>query len=159
MLFGGCIVSATFIVTEEFTVSPKTGFHFFQADVTQTSTWINHADKIDFIDAVGFIMYITSTESSDVELDVYVDDYSGEGANPTSIPGSATQVINGLVISPGTSVVSYAESVSAIEEIDELKRLAKIGRFDCYTTSTGDDGNTFFISTVTVVITFSASDT
>lgn len=157
LVLGGCIlISATFVISEKFTVNPKTGFYFFQADVTNTSTWEDHSDEIDFIDAVGFIMYVRSSESSAVDFSVYVDDYSGVGANPTSIPGSATLVLEDLTIPPGESMVTYAESVKHIKELETLRALAKTGRFDCYTTSTGDDGNTFIVDSIFVVVTLSA---
>jgi hypothetical protein len=156
IILSGCLlVSGTFVVTEKFTVNPRTGFYFFQADVTQTSTWEDHADDIHFIDAVGFIMYIRSFESSEVDFDVYVDDYSGPMANPTSIPSSATIVIDDLPVSPGESVISYKQSLESIENLDTLKKLAKAGRFDCYTTSTGEDGGTFIVDSVIVMITLS----
>jgi hypothetical protein len=157
LVIGGCIlISATFVVSEKFALSPKTGFYFFQADVTDTDTWQDHSDEIDFIDAVGFIMFVRSFEASDVELSLYVDDFSGPGANPSSIPSSATLVLEDLTIPPGESMVPYAESVSHIKDIDRLRALAKTGRFDCYTTSTGEDGSTFFVDSIFVVVTLSA---
>jgi hypothetical protein len=157
LLVGGCIlVSATFVVSEKFTVSPKTGFFFFQADVTDTDTWQDHSDEIDFIDAVGFIMYVRNTEPPAVDFSLYVDDYSGPAANPTSIPSSATLILEDLTIPPGESMVPYATSVKHIKDIDRLRELAKTGRFDCYTTSTGEDGTTFFVDSIFVVVTLSA---
>jgi hypothetical protein len=157
LLVGGCIlISATFVVSEKFTVSPKTGFFFFQADVTDTDTWQDHSDEIDFIDAVGFIMYVRNTEQRVADFSLYVDDYSGPAANPTSIPGSATLVLEDLEIPIGETIVPYATSVKQIKNIDKLRELAKTGRFDCYTTSTGEDGTTFFVDSIFVVVTLSA---
>ncbi len=155
----GCIVSGTFIVVESFTFTAFSGFYFYQVDVTSTSTWEDHSDDIDFIDAVGTEFYITSNETSDVVFNVYIDDYSGPGASPTSVPGSATKVIDNLTVSPGTTMISYSESLGFITGIERLKELAKEGQFDYYATSTGNLGTTFVVDSGKVIITFSASST
>lgn len=158
LIFTGClIVSGTFIIVKKFEFTAQDGFYFYQVDITQEPDWQEHKDKIDFVDVVGVEFYITSNESGDVTFNAYIDDYSGLGPIPTSIPSTATKIIDDLTVSPGVTKISYAQSLSIITGVTRLKALAKIGKFDYYGTSTGNDGNTFIIDSATVIVTFSAS--
>ena len=158
LIIGGCILtSATFVVSETFIFQTHDDFYFHRVDVTNTDTWQDHSDDIDFIDAVGFIMFARNLESSDISFSLYVDDYSEGTSIPDSIPtGSATQVLENLAIPPGESVVTYAESVKNIKNIDRLRTLAKEGKFDCFVTSTGGTGSTFVVDSIIVVVTLTA---
>ena len=157
--FSGCksIISGTFVIVENIEFTAGSGFYFYQVDITDEEDWDEHKDDIDFIDAVGVEFYITSTEATDVTFNAYVDDYSGIGPLPASIPSTATLIIDGLTVPPGETVITYKESLSFLTGIDRLKELVKLGRFDYYGTSTGNDGNTFVIDSGKVIITFSAS--
>ena len=156
LLLVGCIVSATFVITETFTLSPMTGFYFHRVDITTDATWQDHKDQIDFIDAIGMEMYITSTEASTVTFNAYIDTLT-TGAIPAAIPDSATQIINNLSIAPGKTKITYAQSLSILTGLDRLKTLAKLGKFDFFATSSGTEGTTFTVDSVTVVVTVSAS--
>ena len=156
--FGGCIVSATFIIDEVFTLSLKDQFYFDQVDVTDDEDWEDHKDQIELVDAVGFELYYTSSESGSVTADVYVDDYSGPGANPSEVPTSATLIIDDFTITPGEGKMSYVESLKAIDNLDILKALAEQGQFDFYATSSGDLGSIVILDSIRVVITLTASE-
>jgi hypothetical protein len=155
----GCLVSGTFIIVESFTFTAQTGFYFYQVDITDDPDWEDHKDDIDFIDAVGLEFFITSTESGDVTFNAYIDDYSGASSNPTSVSGTATKIINNFTVSPGTTWISYSESLGILTGVERLKTLAKEGQFDYYGESTGNDGNSFVIDSGKVIVTFSASST
>jgi len=156
----GCkyIISGTIVFVEEVYFTAQTGVYFYQVDVTDEQDWQDNVDKIDFADAVGLELYITSLEESDVYFDAYVDDYSGIGPLPTAIPLTATQILDSLVIPPGETVITYKESLKYIVGFDRLKALALEGRFDYYGESSGNDGETFIIDSAIVIITLSASD-
>lgn len=157
MISAGCLISGTFIIVESFSFTAQSGFYFYQVDITDDPDWEEHADKIDFIDVVGVEFYITSNESSNVIFNAYIDDYGVSGPDPTSIPSSATKVIDSLTVEPGSSIITYAQSLSIITGVDRLKELAKMGKFDFYGESTGNDGTTFIIDSAKVIVTFSAS--
>ena len=155
----GCLVSATFVIVESFTFTAKDGFYFYQVDITQEGDWKNHKDKIDNIDAVGVEFYVSSSEPSSVTFDAYIDDYSGLTANPTSVPGTATKIIDQLTIPPGLNQhLTYAQSLGFLTGTARLKALAKTGKFDYYGKSTGNNGTTFTIDSAKVIVTFSAAN-
>ena len=158
ILVAGCIMSGTFVIVEKFTPTAEDEFYYEGVDFTDNATWQEHGDQIDFIDAVGFELYTRSTAAEDVTFDIYVDKYSGPDASPDAVPGTATKVIGGVTVSPGTKTVTYAESLKLIKGLDRLKTLAKTGQMDLYGTSTGGVGSTFVIDSIKVVVTFSASE-
>ncbi len=156
LLLAGCLVSGTFIITHSFQFTAQSGFYFYQVNLTTEQVWKDHSDKIDFIDAVGVELYITSNEAGNVTFDAYVDNYSGAGSNPSSVPASATKIIDNLTVPPGSTKITYAQSLGLITNLSTLKTLAKVGQFDFYGTSSGNDGNTFIIDSGKVIVTFSA---
>jgi len=76
IMIAGCIVSATFVIHEPIKFSVQHDFYFYQVDLTDNATWEDHGDQVDFIDAVGMILYITSAEATNVTFNAYVDKYS-----------------------------------------------------------------------------------
>ena len=155
-LITGCLVSGTFVINHKFTVNDMGDFYFYQVDITTEQVWKDHSDKIQFIDAIGMELYITSSEPSTVTFNAYVDNYSGEDSNPAEVPDGITQIIEDMTVSPGKTFITYAKSLTLIKKIDVLKALAKKGKFDFYATTTGTPGSSFIIDSARVVITFSA---
>jgi hypothetical protein len=155
LLICGCIVSATFIIDELFFFTPKNGFYFYQVDLTDDEDWEDNRDKIDMIDAVGFEFYYTNTLPGSVSFDAYVDEYSGFGADPGSVPSGAAQIIDSFTVVTGTGKMSYSQSLNAVMELDILKKLAKTGQFDFYVTSTGQIGTAFILDSARVIVTLS----
>lgn len=155
----GCkyIISGTFVFVEDIEFSAYGGFYFYQVDITDEPDWENHKDDIDFVDAVGVEFHIISEEPGDVTFNAYVDEYSGPGSTPTSIPSTATKIIDGLVVPPGETTITYAGSLKILTGIDRLKTLVKKGKFDYYGQSTGNVGTTFVIDKGKVIITLSGS--
>ena len=152
----GCLLSGTFVINHKFTLTDMGDFYFYQVDITNDQIWKDHSDKIDFIDAVGLELYITSTESAAVTFDAYVDDYSDVTFTPGSVPDDATVIIQNMTVSPGKTFISYAKSLTLLKNLDVLKALAKTGKFDFYAETTGTAGTTFVIDSARVVITLSA---
>ena len=158
ILVAGCIMSGTFVIVEKFTPTAEDDFYYEGVDLTDNAVWKEHGDQVDFIDAVGFELYTRSTATEDITFDIYVDKYSGPDASPDSVPATATIVVDGVTVSPGTRTVTYAESLKIIKGLDTLKKLAMTGKMDFYATSTGGVGSTFVIDSIKAVVTFSASD-
>lgn len=157
-ILAGCLVSGTFVIVQEFDFTAQSGFYFHHVDITDDATWQDHKDDIDFIDAVGAEFYITSTEPGDVTFNVYIDDYEAGGASPSSVPATASKIIDDFTVSPGTSKISYKKSLTILTNIERMKTLAKKGKFDYFATSTGNTGSTFVIDSAKVIITLSASN-
>ena len=101
---------------------------------------------------------ITNGEEIDVTFDVYVDDYSILAVYPTSIPGTATQIIDGLVVPPGEHHFTYAMSQKFLTGIDRLKTLSKLGQFNYYGESSANEGDAFEIEEASIIVTLSASE-
>ncbi|PKK84177.1 MAG: hypothetical protein CVT49_05105 [candidate division Zixibacteria bacterium HGW-Zixibacteria-1] len=159
MVFSGCkyIISGTFVIVQDIEFTAESGFYFYQVDITKEADWNDHKDDIDIIDAVGVEFHIISDESANVTFSAYVDEYSGVGSTPTSVPTTATKIIDGLVVPPGETTISYSESLKFLTGIDRLKKLVRTGKFDYFGTSTGNLGTSFVIDKGKVIITFSAS--
>ena len=153
----GCIWSGTFVINQTIVFSPGDDFYSYRVDLTANATWQDHKDNIDRIETVGFILYLNSSESETVYFSAYIDEALGEAPNPSSVPATAKTIIDSLGVKPGKQVISYAESLKILTNLDALKKMTKKGLFDFYGTSTGIDGDTFKIDSVTVVVTFTAS--
>jgi hypothetical protein len=158
LLAVGCLVSGTFVIVEKFDITANNGFYFYRVDLTSQPDWEDHKDDIDRIDAVGFEFYITSTATSDVTFKVYIDTAT-TGTDLTSVPASASAIIDSLVVAAGTTSrhVTYVESLGMIRNIARLKTLAKIGKFDYFGTTSNPTSGVFTIDSGKVVVTFSAS--
>ena len=153
----GCLLSGTFVINHKFTLGDMGDFYFYQVDITNDQVWKDHSDKIDFIDAVGMELYITSTESAAVTFNAFVDNYSGEDSSPNSVPDDATVIIQNMTVSPGIIFITYAKSLTLLKNLDVLKALAKTGKFDFYAETTGTAGTTFVVDSARLVVTLSAS--
>ena len=146
----GCLlVSGTFVIVKEFSMTAGSEFYYYQVDITDEPDWEDHKD------AVGVEFIITSTEPGDVTFSVFIDDYGTGGGS--GIPFSATKIIDDITISPGVTHITYAQSLGFLTGIERLKELTKTGKFDYYGVSSGNDGSTFVITSAKVIATFSAS--
>ncbi len=161
LVFVGCkdiLISGTFVFVETFDFTAQGGIYYESIDITTDSDWDEHKDKIDFVDAVGVEFFITSTEAGNVTFDAHIDDWAVLVTWPTSIPGTATQIIDGLVVEPGSTHVTYKQSLGFLMGLDRLKELAKLGQFNYYGESTGNDGTTFIVDSAKIIVTVSASE-
>jgi hypothetical protein len=159
-IFVGCkyIISGTFVIVKDINFTAESGFYFYQVDITGEPDWEEHQADIAFVDAVGVEFHMTNENSTAVTFNAYIDDYSGLGPLPDSIPTStASIIIEDLTVPPGTSIVSYFESLKFLKNIDRLKALTLTGKFDYYGQSTGNEGSDFVIDSGRVIVTFSAS--
>ncbi len=158
VIIAGCLLSATFVIREPIKFTMQNDFYFQQVNLTDNATWKEHGDQIDFIDAVGMVLYITSGESGNVTFNAYVDKYSGPSSSPASVPTTATKVINDLQVPPGKTKITYKKSLTIITGLDRLKALVKAGQFDFYATSSSGFGSSFRVDSGEVIVTFSAHD-
>lgn len=162
LVFVGCkdiILSGTFVFVETIiNFTAQGGIYYDSIDITRDSDWDEHKDKIDFVDAVGVEFFITSTETGNVTFDAYIDDYVQFVVYPIAIPITATQIIDSLVVEPGSTHVTYQQSLGFLTGLDRLKELAKLGQFNYFGESTGNDGTTFLIDSAKIIVTVSASE-
>ncbi|MDZ4723256.1 MAG: hypothetical protein SGI97_05070 [candidate division Zixibacteria bacterium] len=156
LIAAGCLVSGTFVVVEDFNFTTEEGFYRYPVDITDNADWKEHKDKIDQIDAVGAEFNITNNQGGPVTFKVWVDDFGANHASVGAVEANATQILE-LTVPAGKSKVTYVQSLNAIMNIGELKRLAKFGQFDYYGTSTGNNPTAFVVDSGKVIVTFSAS--
>lgn len=156
LLFAGCIVSATFILVDDFEFTAQSGFYFYQVDITEESDWQDHKDNIDAIDAVGAEFFITNGGSDTVTFTASIDDYSGAGSNPSNVSPTASAIIEDFRVPPGTILISYVQSLGLIRNVARLKALAKTGKFDYYGESSVNPGQAFHVDSAKVIVTVSA---
>lgn len=156
LLVAGCLVSGTFIVVDDFQFTAQSGFYYYQVDITENPDWKEHQDEIDDVDAVGAEFFITSEEEGPVTFSVYIDDYSGLGPAPTSVPATASVIIDSLIVNPGKTHITYVKSLGIIQNTTRLKALAKTGRFDYFGLSSGSLGETFRVDSAKVICTVTA---
>jgi len=153
LLSAGCIVSGTFVVNETFSMNNAGDFYSYRVDLTTDPTWEDHKDDIQQIEAVGFILYLNS--SAETYFSAYVTELIGDSPDDSDIPATAKVVLDSLPVAEGSQVIPYFETVSAIQNFDVLKKLAKTGQFDFYGISS-DAGVNFDVDSVTVVVTLGA---
>lgn len=158
LVTAGCLVSGTFILVDDFDFTTTTGFYFDEIDLTEDSDWNDHKDDIDDIDVVGFEVYLTNTGSNS-QFEVWVDvpgssgqDHLTEGA----VRANATRVLN-IPVTAGAQLVTYAQSLSYLENIATLKTLVKAGQFDVYGLRVLGSGASISADSGKVIVTFSAS--
>ena len=157
LLAAGCLISGTFVIVDDFTFTAKSGFYFYQVDLTTNSDWDDHKDQIDLIDAVGAEFYISSTEPDTVTFNVYVDSPTADSTTVDSL-GTAVKIIDQLEVPPGLNQhITYVQSLGFITHIAELKTFVKAGKFNYYGTSSGNLGTAFKVDSGKVIVTFSAS--
>ncbi len=152
LIISGCLlISGTFIVVAKFSFTTYDQHYHYTVDVTGTSDWKDHKAEIDFVDAVGLEFYITNRASSAITFNVLIDDL-GAGDAPGA---TATKIINNLTVQPGTTHITYAQSLTFLTGLDRLKALAKKGQFEYY--GEASVGDSLLVDSGKVVITFTAS--
>ena len=157
-LSGCLLVSGTFVIVKTFSFTTQSQFYHYAVDITDEGDWKDHKDKIDNIDLVGFELWITSHETIPITLNAYLDSmHTTPYATQLAVEANATKVLEGLTVAPGANHVSYGGSFSYLTNVDELKRLVRIGQFDYYGTATGGTGAGFKVDSARVIVTFSAS--
>jgi len=156
-MFTGCIYSGTYVIDETFTPDLKAEFYFGQVNVTTDPTWQKHKDDIHFVDAVGFELWFTENPGNDATSFLFNAYANGFSTPPMddSIPSAAHNVVKNLNVSVASGRITYAQSLSAISKLDELKALAKTGKLDYYHTQESDDAIDITIDSVRIIITLS----
>jgi len=157
LMVAGCIWSGTFVINQTIKFDPDDTFYSYRVDLTTNATWKDHKDNIDRIETVGFIMYLDNKVQETAFFSAYINDPVGDEPNPSEVPATAKVIIDSVGVKSGKQVISYAESLNLLTNLDALKKVTKAGKFDFYGTSTGISGDTFKVDSVTIVVTFTAS--
>jgi len=159
----GCLlVSGTFTITKQFTLSGGSGFYHYLVDITEEKEWQDHKDNIDDIDLVGFEVWFTNNEETAVIFNAYLDD--GEATaydNYDDVNNNTTKILDGLTLAAGpgkTTHLTYGESFKYIKNVPEIKKLVKTGLFHFYGVSSGGTDLGYIIDSAKVVVTFTAHD-
>lgn len=161
LLISGCLVSGTFTIVEEFSFTSANDIYFYPVDVTDEEEWEDHKDDIDWIDIIGFELWITNNQVLPDTLAIYLDDFGADTLTSLAqLQANAVKVFGDLAIAGGVGTqthVTYGQSLGYIQNVAELRRLAKEGMFHYYGTSPGDGAAGYTIDSVRVVLTFEAS--
>jgi hypothetical protein len=159
LLFTGCLlVSVTFVIIENFSFTAASDFYTETIDLTSNSDWNDNKDKIDLIDAVGFEMTMINSNSSAVTFNTYIapasaPTYTRKGQLDTL----AFVIIKDLTVQPDTTKMTYAQSLTHIQNLAKLKELVKSGAFTYYGTATGGTAGDFKVDPGKIIITFTAT--
>ncbi len=160
LLFAGCLlVSVTYVIVTDFSFTSASGFYTQSVDLTDNSTWDDNKDKIDLIDAVGFEMTMINGESEAVTFNTYVTPPGTAYTRKGQLDSLAYVIIHDLTVEPGTTVMTYAQSLTHLENLDKLKELVKSGSFVYYGTATsgGSTAGGFSVNPGKIVITFTVT--
>jgi hypothetical protein len=160
LLFTGCLlISATFVIVEDFSFTAAGGFYHESFDLTSNSDWQDHKDNIDMIDAVGFEMTFINSNPEAVTFNAYIAPAGASYTTKTQLDSLAYVVIHDLTVQPDTTVMTYGQSLTHIQNFGRLKDLVKSGAFEYYGTSSSSGSlvGQFKIDPGKVIITFSAS--
>lgn len=158
---GGCLLSGTFTVDEKFSFTVEDQYYFHAADVTDEDDWKEHKDNIDYVDMVGFELWMTNQGSTAASFSIYVDDFGEPQWNSAAeIQGNCVKVFGELTVAagPGTQThITYGESMAYFRNVAEIRRLAKEGQFHVYGLSTAAPGTEFTIDSARVIVSFTVS--
>lgn len=164
LVMAGCLISGTFVVIADvgdFCFTAANPLYDYHIDLTTESDWEDHKDKIDFIDAVGFDFWISSSASGDVTFSVYVEEHGAPiRTTITDVKNNATEVFGGFTIASGDDDrhVTYGESLGYIKNIDALRTVVKSGMFNYYGLAEGGSVDNACIDSAKVIVTVSAGN-
>jgi hypothetical protein len=161
-VLAGCLVSGTFVISEVIhggDFSAGNGFYYHAVDLSTNETWIDHEDDIESIDVIGFEMWIHNNGATATTFDVWIDDIANDSLTSlVDVRDNATQIIDGLSVSPGANFITYGRSLSILTNTETLKRLVRTGSFHYYGySSAGLPGTNYRIDSIRVIVTLSAS--
>ena len=165
LLAVGCLVSGTFVVVEdvEFDFTAQGGFYWWPVDLRGNSIWEDHKNDIDDIDALGFDFTVTNTSDRSSTLSFSLAPASGladTATSPSERPKTAVLAYGPLTLKSGeTRHITYGESLSLIQNLDQIKNIVLTGRFDYFGTSTDGPVGVFQVRKGKIIVTISASGT
>lgn len=156
----GCLVSGTFIETLKINAFYSKSYEPFQAhsvDLTTKQIWIDHQDDIKNISDVRVRATIEELSGNTAEGAVY---FSTNGSYTTATAlRSATDafiVFSGLTIpAGGTVTMTFAESASYRQNLDQALKLVETGQFYIYVI-TPEGPFDLHVTDITVMVTFDA---
>lgn len=164
----GCLVSGTFMIVETFTFTTQTGFYHNSVDLTTNDIWIEHADKLDDIELVGFELWITNNETSSWTYTAFIDDYDPNCTTQLCFDNSSSKklVFGPISVPAGTGssgtqrYVTYAESFGFLQNVEALKAAVFTGKLNLIGIAVGGaGGNGGSVDSLKIIATLAASDT
>ncbi|HVP07020.1 MAG TPA: hypothetical protein VMS71_04190 [Candidatus Acidoferrum sp.] len=160
LLFAGCLlVSLTYVIVTNFSFTASSGFYTQSIDLTNNKTWDDNKDKIDLIDAVGFEMTMVNSNDEPVTFNTYVTPAGTAYTRKGQLDSLAYVIIHDLTVEHGTTVMTYAQSLTHLENLDKLKELVKGGSFVYYGTATSGGATVggFSVNPGKIVVTFTVT--
>ncbi len=166
-LITGCLVSGTFMIVESFPFTTQDGFYPAAVNLTTNEIWIEHADKLDEVESVGFELWITNNETSDWTYTGYLDDYDPDCMTQSCFDTSTTKkIVFGPITIPASTgssgtqkFVSYAESFGYLHNVEDLISKTQDGMLNVIGIATGGaGGNGGSVDSLRIIVTINASD-
>ena len=166
LVLGGCLVSGSFVVVENFSFSIHSGFYAEAIDLTDNDIWAEHADKLDEVEAIGFELWITNNSEEEWKFWGELDEYDVGCVTELCAVSSTTSylIFDTLTIPAGSSgtsqkYVTYAESFNYLVNVDSALADVMSGQFNFYGyAKTGGGTVGGHIDSLKVVLTINASD-
>jgi hypothetical protein len=154
----GCIVSGTFVLTEDFDFIISGELFFYAVDITDEEDWEKRRDDIENIDAVGFEIAYDNDGSGPVTFSAYIDTY-GEPTYTSvgELDANAVKILDDITLPVGMGKISYSQSLSNVMNIEAIKKLGLTGRFHFYGVASGGTGTFTILPGSKAIITFTAS--
>lgn len=160
-LLAGCLVSGTFVIDlsiDNTDIMTMTEFQYFEVDLTQEEDWDDHKDQIDYIDNLGFQLWVTNNGASDVTGQLYMaEEYADSIDTAAEVEDEATLVLTGMTLSPGENYIDWPTSLGLIQNLDSVKTWVEGGEFVVYALTESLPFN-ITIDSATVIVTVTASE-
>lgn len=154
----GCIISGTFVITEDFEIIISGELFFYAVDITDEPDWEDHKDDIQNIDALGFELFVENDGSGPVTFTAYIDDYGEPMYDQVSdVMANTTQILGDITVPVGEHTISYSQSIAKIMNVAAIKNLAMTGKFHFYGVASGGTGTFTILEDSKVIITFTAT--
>jgi hypothetical protein len=140
LLLAGCFIVAVTVVID-YNISStdlfqETDFEYFNVDLTDNDTWNDHKDDIQYIDNVGFVMWVENNGATDATGELYIArTHSTSIASAQDVKDNTTRILSGLVLPPGESYIDWPTSLGYVEHVDSLRAIVETGTFVIYATT------------------------
>jgi len=126
-IFAGCLVSGTFVIDldiDNTDISTESEFQYFIVDLTDNEDWEDHRDKIEFIDNIGFQLWVENNGASNAGVEFYITrDFSVDIDNAQEVRDNAIRVLSGLTLVSDDNYIDWPTSLGLVENLDSLKSI------------------------------------
>lgn len=134
IFIAGCVASGTIIIVfdlDEF-VSSSTGMEVVEVNLTTDSDYQDNKNKIKSIDQVTVAGTLTNLEPVANQAEIWLA-YTGSYATPAEVRLNATRVfVSPVIPGDGEVFIEWADGLSYVENVGELKDAAEVGLFWLY---------------------------